>query len=113
MKKWIVLLFLGMQLSAFSQNTASRSIQEQASFTCDLISLDNSTNSMVLQGNVHFKTDRIELLNVDKIVYNRVTNEIVVTGFANYTLDGMLEVQKSGSGSILRYKIGESTAYIE
>jgi len=66
---------------------------------------------MELLDNASFKTEKIKIENADKIVFNMATNEIVVTGKYKYSFDGEVIVGAMGKKE-LRYKLGESTVYV-
>lgn len=70
-------------------------------------------NTVELIGNVCFKTEILEFKNAKKVLWNRETNEIIVSGLAEFTIDGKIQFSKKREKKILRYKIGERIAYVE
>ena len=40
-------------------------------------------------------------------------NEIIVSGLAEFTIDGAIQFSEKSEKKIMRYKIGERIAYVE
>lgn len=113
MRNWILLLGLLIGLNSFAQEKNAVNINEEPSYSCKVINYDSENNTLELLGNVNFKSDIIALDNADKIVMNKSTNEIIVTGLKKFTIDGSVQVKDRGEKKILKYTIGERIAYLE
>ncbi len=81
--------------------------------TCKIIKFDTKKNIFEYIGNVEFKNEIIQFEKAEKIVYNKETNEILVTGLNEFTIDGVIQVADNPKMKTLRYKIGERIVYIE
>lgn len=114
MKKLIFVFCLFLSLSSYAQeNGEVKAFQTEPEFTSDRVIFNEDKNSLELIGKVDFKTDIIELIEADKIVFNRTTNEIVVTGLKNFIFDGEIVITGKAEKQILKYTIGEKIAYVE
>lgn len=113
MKNWILLIGLLIGVNSFAQEKNVENLKNQPSFSCDIIKFDSENNKMEFQGNVNFKSEIIELKNADKIVLNKNTNEIIVTGLKEFTIDGAIQIKDKAEKKILKYTIGERIAYLE
>ena len=114
MKNWILLLGLLIGVNSFAQEKKIDKINERPLISADTLKFEAKTNTMEFQGNVSFKTDIIELENADKIVMNKTTNEIIVTGLRDIIkFDGALHIKGENEKKILKYTIGERIAYLE
>ena len=109
---FIITIALVAGLNSFGQNTTEFNT-DKPELECDIITFDTATNVMEFSGNVNFKTDIIELQNADKIILNKETNEIIVSGTFKYTFDGTIQIPDNSENKIMRYKIGERIAYLE
>jgi len=112
MKKLLISIILTLSFNSFAQEKVELS-NEKPTFECNSLKHNPDKNTIELIGNVCFKTNIIEFENADKIVWNRETNEIVVTGLKEFTIDGKIQFSKNREKKILRYKIGERIAYVE
>lgn len=75
------------------------------------INIDEKKKIVEYTRDVVFITDQITL-EADKIVYNHNTKEVVATG--NFRAKGVTMEFKTGTKpSTLRYKLGETVAYLE
>lgn len=113
MKNLIILFVLLFSINSFAQVDKQTEEIENPEFTSNEIKFDTDKNTVELIGNVSFKTDLLELENADKILYNRTTNEIIVSGLKDFTIDGAIQVADNPNKNILRYKIGQKIAYID
>src|SRR5690606_8807851 len=103
-----------LSLNSFAQETdLVESVQNKPQYKSDKMIFNQEKNSLELIGNVDFKTDIIELIEADKIVFNRTTNEIVVTGLKNFVFDGEIVITGKAEKQLLKYKIGEKIVYVE
>lgn len=87
--------------------------QDKPEFKCDVIKYDTETKMTELSGNVSFKTDIIALEKADKILVNNETNEIIVSGLAEFSFDGSIQIAEKAEMKIMRYRVGERIAYLE
>jgi lipopolysaccharide assembly outer membrane protein LptD (OstA) len=112
MKNLFLAIALMIGLNSFAQDKTEIK-DDKPEFKCDVVKFDKETNTIELLGNVSFKTDIIELEKADKIILNKETNEIIVSGLAEFTIDGAIQISEKSDKKIMRYKIGERTAYVE
>jgi len=112
MKNLFLAVALMIGLNAFAQDSTEINV-DKPEFKCDVIKFDKETNTIELLGNVSFKTDIIELENADKILLNNETNEIIVSGLTEFTIDGTIQISQKAEKKIMRYTIGERIAYVE
>jgi lipopolysaccharide assembly outer membrane protein LptD (OstA) len=103
---------LMLSLHSFSQDKTEIKI-DKPEFKCDFIKFDKERNTMELLGNVSFKNDIVVLEKSDKVFLNKETNEIIVSGLGEFTIDGAIQVSEKSAKRIMRYKIGERIAYFE
>src|SRR5690606_2469511 len=112
MKKLIFVFSLLLSLNSYAQGEVKAN-QNEPEFTSDRMIFHEDKNLLELIGKVDFKTDIIELIEADKIAFNRTTNEIVVTGLKNFVFDGEIVITGKAEKQILKYTIGEKIAYVE
>lgn len=112
MKNLFLAIALMIGLDSFAQDKTEIK-DDKPEFKCDLVKFDKETNTIELLGNVSFKTDIIELENADKILLNKETNEIIVSGLAEFTIDGAIQISEKAEKKRMRYTIGDRIAYIE
>lgn len=112
MKNLFLAIALIMGLNSFAQDKTEINI-DKPEFKCDLVKFNSETNTTEFSGNVSFKTDIIELEHVEKIFLNNVTNEIIVSGMGEFTIDGAIQISENSQNKIMKYKIGERIAYVE
>jgi lipopolysaccharide assembly outer membrane protein LptD (OstA) len=110
MKNCILLIGVLFGLSSFAQE---KTVENKPSFTCDIVKFDSEKNTMEFNRNVSFKSDIIEIENADKIVMNKNTNEIIVIGLKDFTIDGAVQIKDKAEKKILKYTIGERIVYLE
>ncbi|WP_157811832.1 hypothetical protein [Tenacibaculum sp. SZ-18] len=108
-----VSLILAIGMNCYSQNEVEP--ENKLTYSCDQIVKQNfEEGTITLTGNVNLKTSVFEFENADKIVLSKKTKEIFVIGGYKVYLNGGTITQKSTSEKKwLRYKIGESVAYVE
>jgi hypothetical protein len=113
MKKIIFLFVLFISFNSFGQENDIEKKVNEPEFKCDVIKISSDKNILEFNGNVSFKTDIIELENAEKIVFNQFTKELIVTGLNDFSIDGAIEIKDNAEKKILRYTIGDKTAYLE
>jgi lipopolysaccharide assembly outer membrane protein LptD (OstA) len=111
-------LFLAATLAftagIYAQDIVPEKQGHDPKFTCkDGIVMDYYTKIIVFNEDASFKNDVIAIENADKIVYNTVTKEIIVTGKFNYTFDGAVQVTTPIEKHELRYTIGDAVVYMD
>ncbi|WP_057938808.1 hypothetical protein [Algoriphagus resistens] len=67
----------------------------------------------VFTGNVHLRTERLEVINAEKAIYNRESRELIITGIDKLSFKGGLKKIPGADNRIIRYKLGESMAYLD
>ena len=112
MKNLYVVITLVFGINIYSQEIV-KSNDNKTELTCKLVKFDTEKNIFEYIGNVDFKNEIIQLENAEKILFNKETNEIFVTGLNEFTIDGAIQVAENSKMKTLRYKIGERIAYIE
>ena len=87
----------------------------QASFqySGEQVVVNTSTHQTTLLGSVEFKTDLLEIKHADTLLYDQKTDEIVVLGWKEFTFAGALHVTENTTHQRLRYKLGDTIAYLE
>lgn len=88
---------------------------ESAKFKCDnIIKIESEKGVTEFNGNVEFKTDLVEFINANRIVYNSKTKEVLVYGTpVKIVFHGSsAEVVKNSKRDTIKYKIGEKVVYI-
>jgi len=112
MKNLFLAIALIIGLNSFAQDKTEINI-DKPEIKCNLVKFNSETNTTEFSGNVSFKTDIIELKNAEKILLNNETNEITVSGLAEFTIDGAIQISEKMEKKIMKYKIGERIAYVE
>lgn len=112
MKNLFIAIALMIGLNSFAQDKTEIKV-DKPEFKCDVVKFDKEANTMEFLGNVSLKTDIIELEHADKILLNNKTNEIIVSGLAEFTIDGAIQFSEKTKKKIMRYKIGERIGYVE
>lgn len=112
MKKLLIAIMLVLGFNAFAQEKSELTIK-QPEFKCNSVKHNQDKNTVELIGDVSFKTEIIEFENATKVFWNKETNEIIVTGLDEFTIDGKIQFSEKKKKNTLRYKIGERIAYIE
>jgi lipopolysaccharide assembly outer membrane protein LptD (OstA) len=113
MKKLFLILLVLPCLTLFAQEENSTNISLDYQLKCDSVIFNSETKVIEYLGNVSLQSDIIEIEKADKIVLDQTTQEIVVTGFAEFTFDGAIQVESGKENKSVRYKLGEKIAYVE
>ena len=113
MRYLMLLIGLLIGLNSFAQEKKEKTTENEPYFSCDIVKFNSEKNTMEFQGNVYFKSEIIELENADKITLNKNTNEIIVAGLKEFTIDGAIQIKDKAEKKILKYTIGERIAYLE
>jgi len=111
MKSLILVFAILLSFSSFAQENAVEKESNEPVFTCDLLNFKK--NKLVFTGDVTFKTDIIQVEDADKIVYNKNTKKMVITGLDNFVMDGEIHVKNKAKKNRLRYTVGERIAYMD
>lgn len=112
MKKIMLLFACFISVGMFAQESKSEE-ESFPSYSAKTVTFDEKQNIMELKGDVSFKTAYLELENAEKIVWNKDSKKIMVIGVKKFTIDGSVIVSDNAEKNILRYQIGERTAYLE
>lgn len=112
MKNLYVVIALAFGINIYSQETV-KSNDNKSELTCKLIKFDTEKNIFEYIGNLEFKDEIIQFQKAEKIVFNKETNEMLVTGLNEFTINGAIQVADNSKMKTLRYKIGEQIAHIE
>lgn len=126
MKKLLTLLFLicsisltkiaSAQTKSSGETTLSSDkivFNQDPKFQCKKISFDDKTQRMTLIENVSLKTDKFELSNASKVVYDQKTKKITIYECKGFTIDGKVVTNnKTHKKNIVEYTLGDDTVYI-
>ncbi|MGY3051971.1 hypothetical protein ACVWYG_000158 [Pedobacter sp. UYEF25] len=112
MKNLLLLSALFFSFNAFAQEKIPAGQTENPVYSCDSAMVNNDKSISSFYGHANFKSNLLEIKNADKIVSNWETTEVLVTGKFEYLMNGEIQVKDGGEKKTLRYKIGESIAYI-
>lgn len=112
MKNFLILITLFICLGINAQETETTN-PDLPDYSADKLTLNEEDNIILLEGNVNFKTTFLELENAEKLLWNRNTHEILVTGLKTFTVDGSVVLSEKVDKKILKYKIGDRVAYLE
>ncbi|GAB2788565.1 hypothetical protein GCM10027275_36860 [Rhabdobacter roseus] len=82
-------------------------------YTCKEVHINTSTHQTTLLGNVDFKTDFLEIKNADTLIYDQKTHGIVALGLKQFSFSGAVYLAKDATHQRLRYKLGDTTAYLD
>ena len=113
MKNLLLSIITFYSLSSVAQNVELNSLNEKHKITCEIAMFDSDCKTYEFTGNVNFKTNIIDIVNADKIVYDQNTNEILVTGLSDFSIDGAIEITDKAKKRILKYRLGDRIAYLE
>ncbi len=75
--------------------------------------IDKETKTLTLTEDAYYKDGIIEITDAEQIVFDQANNELTATGLYIFTIDGSVEYTSGEGFKKLRYKIGDSVAYIE
>lgn len=87
---------------------------ETINVSADKMTVDNLENTIAYTGVQLFTVGNVEIRNAEKILYNIGTNELILTG--SCSLNGVSihsELPFKGKSKHLRYRIGDTVAYME
>lgn len=119
MKNLFLLTVLSISLAAYSQKTetvkavavTSESIEtENDSYKVRSKEMVVNEDEIIYKGSVVLITDLVTL-EADKVVLNRETKEVTATG--NFRFKGVPLKLSTETNHILKYKIGDTVAYLE
>lgn len=119
------LFLLSFSLAAFAAN-AQGNILETDNITANIVTTqgdefnvvagkmvhDNDTQTVTYTDVKSLKTDLVEVCYADKIVFNIETNELILSG--NLSMTGVsMHMDGDRKHNYIRYKIGDTVAYME
>lgn len=126
MKKLLTILFLvcsisltniaSAQTKSNGETTLSSDkivFNQDPKFQCKQISFDDKTQIMTLLENVSLKTEKFELSNAGKVVYDQKTKKLTIYDCKEFTIDGKVVTnKKTHKKNIVEYTLGDDTVYI-
>lgn len=83
------------------------------SFSGDTSSFDSEKQILELKGNVQFSTSIVEIVQADKIVYNRKTKEFTISGYKEIRINGKVQHPDDFGPTTLRFELGSCVAYLK
>lgn len=101
--------FPSQQLPNFPELHGSLNI----SFSGDTSSFDSEKQILELKGNVQFSTSIVEIVQADKIVYNRKTKEFTISGYKEIRINGKVQHPDDFGPTTLRFDLGSCVAYLK
>jgi len=108
------LLAIALFISFGIMNAQSNdNITSEPEYKADNLIFNEKDNSLQLIGNVNFKTEILEFENAEKVVWNKSSNEIIVSGLKKFSIDGSIQYSDKSDKKILRYKLGSKVAFLE
>lgn len=110
MKKYILILTFMPFLKAYSQE---RNIEFPSDFTCEKAIYSDNNKQLTLLGNVTVKGEHYAFHNADKVVYISSENELKVSGFKGFEIDGKVQIKDGAKFNNLVYNMHERIAYLE
>lgn len=113
MKNWILLIMLLSGVHSFAQEKIVDNEKYKPYISCDVVKFDSENKIMEFEGNVSLNSAIIELENADKIILDTSTNNLIVIGLKEFTIDGAIQIKDKAEKKILKYTIGERIAYLE
>ncbi len=111
MKKYLaIILFLAFGVMNAQSEEDKKSEPE---YKADKTVLNEKSNTLQLIGKVDFKSDILEFKNADEVIWNRNSNEIIVRGIKDFTIDGSVVFSENSDNQTLHYKLGSKIARFE
>ena len=113
-----ILLSIGFLISlgvtAQEESSVCKVSDESFDFRSKSITFDQDSKMLTLNKDACYKDDIIEIKGAEQIIFDQTKKEIVATGSFDFTIDGAIQVTTSDAPlQRLKYKIGETVAYIE
>jgi len=106
-------LILAFGINCYGQKDVK--VENELTYSCDeMVKQDLENGTITLIGNANLKTSVFEFINAEKIVINKTSKEVIVTGEFKINMNGGT-IQKAPElkKHHLRYIIGENIAYVE
>jgi len=107
-----VLSLFSFGIYAQEESAVSKTSDNKYSFKSKDIVFDSENKTTTLHYDASYKDAIIEITGAKEIIVDHANNEVIATGPYNFTIDGEITFT-SGKANRLRYKIGETKAYIE
>ncbi|WP_419801583.1 hypothetical protein [Mucilaginibacter sp.] len=112
MKLLLFIFSLLITIKGFSQNQINLKTTEKLNYSAeDSIVRDDRNKILTLYGNATFQVDQFGV-KADKVVFNQVSQEVMVTGLKEILYAKKLQYKKSLGKGMLRYKLGDDTVFI-
>ena len=113
MKKLLFLAALFFGGNAIAQKAQPSVEANLPSYSCqDSMRLNKEKTIVELFGKAYFKTTSLEVKNADKIVFNSITKDVLVLGNFDLVMFESIKGIPGGDNKTLKFKLGESTAYV-
>ncbi len=115
MKNIILIAILLLGSIGFAQTSIAKSNKSESKikFESNSVVFDQGTKQFLYTGNVYIKTGKLEVINADRVIYDQITQQIIVVGGKEFTIDGAIQFSGTSKTKRLRYTIGDSIAYLE
>ncbi|RNC87812.1 MAG: hypothetical protein ED556_01085 [Winogradskyella sp.] len=115
MKKFIYIVSFAFITGANCYAQKETQSKDELSYSCEgVVELDAQKQTITLTGNANLKTDVFEFQDADKILINKVSNEVIISGAYKVRFKGgTIERASELKSYHLRYKIGDKIAYLE
>ena len=82
-------------------------------FTCKQITYNDKTQVMILTDNVSLKTEKFELINAAKVVYNEQTKKLKIYDCKGFKVNGKIVLKDNATQiKTVEYTLGDDTVYI-
>lgn len=103
-------LSIGVQVNAQQRNSADNPLDL---IQCDNVKFDNNNNTVEFIGNVSFHSEVLEIDRANKIILDKLLNEIQVIGMEEFNFYGKVIVSNVDSNKNFVYKMGDLVAFIQ
>ena len=117
-----IALLITLTESASAQDKADAGIRKvldttfskkDPQFSSTTVAFDKKTQVLTLTGNASFKTDKLQLADAGKIVYDEKTKKLVAYECKGFSFDGEVVIKDKGSKVItVEYIVGENILYV-
>ncbi|RYY27517.1 MAG: hypothetical protein EOP41_03815 [Sphingobacteriaceae bacterium] len=112
MKFLLLILMLSTVVKSFSQTKVNLKTFDNCKYSAeDSIVTDDRNKILALYGNAIFQTEQLGV-KADKVVFNQVSREVMVTGLREITYVKKVRYKKGLAKGMLRYKLGDDTVFI-
>ena len=107
-------LFVASFLLIFSTTIAQEMDEKVALTSKGHVIYHNQSKIVEFHEDVDFQDDLLKFAQADQVILNYSTKEIIAFGIKNFQFKGAVEINPgSPHKGILKYRIGESIAFLE